>query len=152
LGALGLVVALVFGTALGRIERGPLFAGVLMLAAGVMVLGWSGLAGGSDAVLLGLWLAVPLVATLLMTITWTMAGTTFGARQARRIYPLLTAAAIAGGFVGSLAAGPLTALLGAADLVVIEAAALAGVVPLVAVLARRSRPAPSSDANRSIVD
>ena len=151
LGALGLVVAVVFGAALGRVERGPLFVAVLALAAGVMVLGWLALPNGSDAVLVGLWLTVSLVATLLMTITWTMAGSAFDARQARRLFPLLTAAAIAGGFAGSLAAGPLTAILGAADLVVIEAAALASVIPLVAILARRTRAARPSGTKGSVI-
>ncbi|MET0773398.1 MAG: HEAT repeat domain-containing protein [Candidatus Limnocylindrales bacterium] len=152
LGALGLVVAVVFGAALGRVDRGRLFVAVLGLAAGVMVLGWLALPDGSDAALVGLWLAVALVASLLMTITWTMAGATFDARQARRIFPLLTAAAIAGGFVGSLAAGPLTALLGAADLVVLEAAALAIAVPLVAALSRRTRSRRRPAVAGSIVD
>ena len=152
LGALGLVVAVVFGAALGRVERGPLFVAVLGLAAGVMVLGWLALPSGSDAVLVGLWLAVSLVATLLMSITWTVAGSAFDARQARRIFPLLTAAAIAGGFVGSLAAGPLTGLLGAPDLVVIEAAGLAGAMPLVGVLARRTRLHARTEPRGSVID
>src|SRR5262245_61052077 len=46
LGALGLAVAVVFGAALGRIERGLLFVGVLGLAAGVMIAGWLGLTTG----------------------------------------------------------------------------------------------------------
>ena len=35
-----------------------------------------------------------------MTVIWTVAGATFDARQAKRLFPLLTAAAIAGSFVG----------------------------------------------------
>jgi HEAT repeat protein len=142
LGALGVGVALAYGAALGRVGRRPLFVGVLGIAAGGMVLGWLALPGGSDAVLVGLWLGVALVGTLLMTIIWTLAGAVFDARQARRVFPLLTAAAIAGSFAGSLAAGPLTASLGAADLVVIEASALVIAIPLVMVVVGRTRAAP----------
>ena len=37
LGTIGLVVALAYTAALGRIARGPLFVGLLLLAAGLMV-------------------------------------------------------------------------------------------------------------------
>ena len=151
LGALGLVVALAYTAALGRVARGPLFVGLLVLAAGAMVVGRVGLTGGSDAVLLGLWLVVSVVGSLLMTVYWTVAGATFDARQAKRLFPLLTAAAIAGAFVGSLAAGPAAGLIGVENLVVLEAVALTMAVPLVARLVRRSRPVLRSGSRRSVV-
>ncbi len=131
LGAIGLIVALGYTAALGRIARGPLFIGMLAIAAGLMVVARVALGGGSDAALLALWLLVAVVGTLLMTVTWTIAGATFDARQAKRLFPLLTAAAIAGAFIGSLLAGPVTRLVGAANLVVLEAAALLVAAPLV---------------------
>jgi HEAT repeat protein len=151
LGILGLAVALAYSAALGRIARGRLFVGLLVLAAALMLAGRIGLTGGSDAVLLGLWLVVSVVGTLLMTVYWTIAGATFDARQAKRLFPLLTAAAIAGAFVGSLAAGPATALVGPEGLVVIEAVALLVAVPLVVRLVRLSRSTARPEAKRSVV-
>ena len=50
---------------------------------------------------------------------------TFDARQAKRLFPLLTAAAIAGSFVGHPRGGPRDPAAGAESLVVLEAVALA---------------------------
>ena len=46
---------------------------------------------------------------------WTVASGVFDARQAKRLFPLLTGAAIAGTFVGTLGAGPATAIGGRRD-------------------------------------
>src|SRR5262245_20417990 len=150
LGAAGLVVALAYTAALGRVARAPLFVGLLVIATAAVVALWLGLRTGSDAALLVLWLTVYVIGSLSMTVYWTVAGGTFDARQAKRIFPVLTAAAIAGAFVGSLAAGPVAALLGAENLVILEAAALAGAVPLVARLIARSRPMPRPRVRRSV--
>lgn len=151
LGVVGLGVALVYGAALGRFARRPLSLAVLGLAAIGMVAGWAAVSGGWEGAVVGLWLGVSIVGGLLMTISWTMAGSTFDARQARRLFPLLTAAAIAGGFTASLAAGPLTALLGAVDLVLLEAGALVLAMPLVTILARRTRSGTAARTRRSVV-
>ena len=150
LGAAGLVVALAYTAALGRIARGPLFVGLLGLAAAAIVLLWLGLRTGSDAALLLLWLTVYVIGSLSMTVYWTVAGATFDTRQAKRIFPLLTAAAIAGAFLGSLAAGPAAGLLGADSLVVLEAVAFGAGVPLVARLVARARPTARSRVRRSV--
>jgi HEAT repeat protein len=151
LGASGLVVSLAYTAALGRIGRGQLFVGLLSLAAGAIVALWLGLRTGSDAALLLLWLTVYVIGSLSMTVYWTVAGATFDARQAKRIFPILTAAAIAGAFVGSLAAGPAAGLLGAENLLILEAVALAVAVPLIARLVARGRQAPRSRIRRSVV-
>ena len=153
LGAIGLVMALAYTAALGRVARGPLFVALLSIGAVLIVVLRIALGTGIDAVLLALWLTVYTVGALIVTMYWTVAGATFDARQAKRLFPLLTAAAIAGTFVGSLAAGPVAALIGAENLVVIEAAALAVAVPLIARLVRRTaRPTPAAArARRSVV-
>ena len=79
------------------------------------------LSTGSDAVLPILWLTVTGAGTIAGTIGWTVATSTFDARQAKRLFPICTAAAIAGYFVGSLVAGPLAALVGTESLVVAQA-------------------------------
>jgi HEAT repeat protein len=150
LGAAGLVVALAYTAALGRFARGPLFVALLGLSAAAIVALWLGLRTGSDAALLLLWLMVYVIGSLSMTVYWTVAGATFDARQAKRVFPLLTAAAIAGAFLGSLAAGPAAALLGAQELVILEAIAFAIGVPLVGRLVARARQAPRSRTRHSM--
>ena len=77
--------------------------------------------------------AINVVNTIMLTLVWTIAATALDARQAKRLFPLVTSAAIAGGFVGTLAAGPLTALIGAENLVVL----VAGLIVLGAAFAAR---------------
>ena len=54
-------------------------------------------------------------------VLWTVAGRIFDTRQAKRLFPLCTAATIAGGFLGLLAAGPLSQLVGVEPLIVGQA-------------------------------
>jgi HEAT repeat protein len=138
LGLLGLVVAIAYTAALGRFGPARVIPGMVVLAALGILMTWLSLGSGAEAALAILWLLVFTAGTLIMTVSWTVAGTTFDARQAKRVFPLLTAAAIGGSFVGTLAAGPVASLAGAETLVVLEAAALLLAVPIVARLARAS--------------
>ena len=90
-----------------------------------------GLIVSDAAVTAILWLTVFATGMLAMTLYWTLAGAAFDARQAKRLFPLLTGAAIVGSFVGTLGAGPMAALLGVENLVLLEAALLAGAAVLV---------------------
>ena len=73
---------------------------------------------------------------------WTVAGAVFDTRQARRLFPLVTGAAIAGSLVGNLSAGPLAGLLGTASLILVEAMLL--VAASSCSRARRCGPTPPS--------
>ncbi|MBA3235667.1 MAG: HEAT repeat domain-containing protein [Chloroflexi bacterium] len=148
LGSVGLVIALAYGAALGRVRRERLFVGILV-GAGLLLVGLRiALAVGDITVSAILWLAVYATGLLVMTLYWTLAGAAFDARQAKRLFPLLTGAAIVGSFVGTLGAGPMAALLGVENLVVLEAGLLAGAALLIgripvrrpAVAARPARP------------
>ena len=154
LGLIGLVVALVYTAAMSRLGRTALFVGVLGIAGGGIVLARAGLASGADAALPILWLLVYTSSTLVLTLLWTVAAASFDARQAKRVFPLLTAAAIGGSFAGNLAAGPIAGLAGAESLVVLEAVAFVVAMPLVARLARaaeRPRTAVSARTERGSV-
>ena len=148
LGSVGLVVALAYGAALGRVRRERLFVGILVGAGLIMVALRIALAVGDTTVSAILWLAVYATGLLAMTLYWTLAGAAFDARQAKRLFPLLTGAAIVGSFVGTLGAGPMAALLGVENLVVLEAGLLAVAALLIgripvrrpAVAARPARP------------
>src|SRR6185369_1882014 len=121
LGLISLVVAVALGAALGRTRKVRLFGVALTSVAVALAVERIALSTGSAAVLPILWLTVTGAGTVAGTIGWTVATSTFDARQAKRLFPICTAAAIAGYFVGSLVAGPLAALVGTESLVVAQA-------------------------------
>ena len=107
---------------------------------------------GSDATVLLAWLTVYAVGAIGVTIAWTMAGSVFDARQARRLFPLCTGAAIAGSFVGTLSSGPVARAFGTETLVVLEAIMLAIVGGLVVAVSRTTTVrVPPRQRDRSIV-
>ena len=138
LGLISLVVAVALGAALGRTRKARLFGVALTSVAVALAVERIALSTGSAVVLPILWLTVTGAGTIAGTIGWTVATSTFDARQAKRLFPICTAAAIAGYFLGSLVAGPLAALVGTESLVVAQAilflvaAVLIGRVALVA--------------------
>jgi HEAT repeat protein len=125
LGAVSLGVALGYAVALARIPRVPLFVGVFGGLAGLLVVERLVLAGGATLIVPVLWLTVFASSTITLTIAWTVAGATFDARQAKRVFPLLTGAAIGGSFSGTLASGPVARLAGVESLVIVQAVLLA---------------------------
>ena len=151
LGGTSLVVALAYGAAVGRLPRGPLFVGILAGMAGLIVILRLALADGSLAIVAALWLAVYAAGMLAVTMIWTLASGVFDTRQAKRLFPLLTAAAIAGSFIGTLGAGPATAIAGVEALMVIEASLLVAAAVLVARLRARSSASASRGRRMSIV-
>src|SRR5918996_1088545 len=148
LGVVSLVVSLGYGAVLGRLPRGPLFVGLLLGIAGLLVVGWIALTLADESTLPALWVTTFSASALIITMIWTVAGAALDTRQARRLFPVVTGAAIAGGFAGNLAAGPITHLLGTTALILVEAALLV----VAALMAARipTRPAGSirSRANR----
>jgi ATP/ADP translocase len=106
LGATGLVTAIAYGAALGRVSRTPLLVGFLLGGSILLIVGRLILAGGAEAILPLIWLIAYASGTIGVTIAWTVAGSAFDARQAKRLFPLCTGAAIAGSFAGTLASRP----------------------------------------------
>lgn len=139
LGATSLVAALAYGAALGRVSRTPLLAGILVAAAALLLAGRLVIAGGLDGIVPVIWLVAYASGVIAGTISWTVAGSVFDARQAKRLFPLCTGAAIAGSFVGTLASGPVARVAGTELLIVIEAVLLAAVAVLIVSIARTGR-------------
>ena len=77
---------------------------------------------------------------LLLTVTWTVAGAVFDARQAKRLFPLLTSAAIVGSLSGFLGAIVVQRLVGAEQLILAEAILFIGAAALLVGLGSRLRP------------
>ena len=71
------------------------------------------------------------------TISWTVATSSLDVRQARRLFPVCTAAAIAGYLAGSLLAGPIAGAIGAAALIGIQGVLFAAAAVVIARLSQR---------------
>ena len=141
LGLVGLVVTLGYGALLAR-AGGDRFVPWLLLSFALLLGAERLLALTSlEAVYPALWISVYVVGALLVTVLWTVAGAAFHARQAKRLFPLCTGAAIAGSFVGLLAAGPVARLVGAENLVLAEALLIAVAAALLSRVRIRLRPA-----------
>ncbi len=137
LGIVGFVVSLGYAVALGRLPRIPLYIGVLVSVSALLVALRIGLAMGATQLVPLVWLTVFASSTINFTIAWTVSGATFDARQAKRLFPLLTSAAIAGSFLGTLVAGPVAGIVSVESLVVVQAVLL---VLAAGLLARLPRP------------
>ncbi|HEX7196591.1 MAG TPA: hypothetical protein VF364_07120, partial [Candidatus Limnocylindria bacterium] len=126
LGFVSLVVALGYGAAIGRFDRRRFLSVLLIAFALIMLLERLAVLSGAPAVLAVVWVSVYVIGAMLLTVLWTVAGGVLDARQAKRLFPICTGAAILGGFAGTLAAGPLARLLGTESLLVLFAALLVG--------------------------
>jgi HEAT repeat protein len=153
LGATSLVISLAYGAALGRIGRIRLLSGVVLGAALTLLVERVLMATGHPATVPLAWLTVYAIGAITVTIVWTMAGSVFDARQAKRLFPLCTGAAIAGSFFGTLLSGPVARAIGTESLVAIEAVLLAVVGLLVVAIARTTTVrVPPRRRDRSVVD
>lgn len=142
LGIISLMAALAYGAALGRMMRARLFE-VILVGFSILIVGERlAIAFGVEAAVPVAWLTVFTAGAIAVTLVWTVASSTFDARQAKRLFPICTAAAIGGNFVGALSAGPLAALIGTESLLVAEAGLfLAGAVLVSRLGAARPTPA-----------
>lgn len=76
------------------------------------------------------WLTEQVVVLVTFTMMWGVAVEACDARQAKRLFPLLASAGIAGGFAGNLLTGPLAVVLGTPNLLLVHAALLTVVAVL----------------------
>ncbi len=84
-----------------------------------------------------MWLSVYVVGAIVGTLVWALAGWILDARQAKRLFPLCASAAIVGGFIGMISAGPVAAIAGTDNLVLVQAILLLGAAVVVADVSRR---------------
>jgi ATP/ADP translocase/HEAT repeat protein len=138
LGLASLVVALGFGAAVGRLRMGPFFTVLLGCFAAVLTVLSAIAVGGGTTGIPALWLVVYVVGTIEGTLVWAMAGAVFDARQAKRLFPLCTSAAILGGFVGTLSSGPLARIIGTELLFLVDGVLVAAAALTAILLTRRA--------------
>jgi len=140
LGLLGLVITLGYGAALTRSSSQRFFPALLVLLASVLATEWLIALTGVEAIFPLIWISVYAAGLLLLTAIWTVGGFTFDARQAKRLFPLLTSAAIVGSLAGSLSAIVVQRILGAEVLILAEALLFLVAAALLSGLGPRVRP------------
>jgi HEAT repeat protein len=140
LGLVGLVTTLAYGTALARARSERFFPALLGVLAAMLGVLWIVAITGADAAYPVLWICVYLAGMLLLTAMWTVAASVFHARQAKRLFPLCTSAAIVGSFLGQLTAGPAALIVGTESLVLVEAMLILLASALVLGVGQRLRP------------
>lgn len=70
------------------------------------------------------WLTGQVIMYVGFTLLWDVAGEIADARQAKRLFPIMTSAGIAGAVTGNALTGPLASALGAENLLLVQAAGL----------------------------
>lgn len=157
LGTILFVLALAYAAALARVRPGRLLSGLLIGVAALLFLEVALLlVAASPAIGAAAWLTVAGATTIEMTVAWTVASMSVDTRQAKRLFPVFTAAAIGGNLAGSLLAGRL-AVLASSEVVLATQASLfvvgAILVPRIARAAgmRGGWAAPAANARRSVV-
>jgi HEAT repeat protein len=124
LGFATLLVTAVAGALLGR-ARGAIAAVPLVLA--VVVVGMRLAYLAPDRwIYPALWLVMMIVWTVSVVTVWGVSAAVHDTRQAKRLFPLYGAGWIVGTIVGGLGTGPLAALLGPENLLILWAAGLVG--------------------------
>lgn len=147
LGLTGLVVTLGYGVALSRSSSERFFPGLLIVLALVLAAEWLIALSGFEAILPLVWISVYAAGLLLLTAIWTVGGFVFDARQAKRLFPLLTSAAIVGSLAGFLSAIAVQRIIGAESLILAEAVLFVAAAAALTGLGSRARPrrAPGAD-------
>lgn len=94
---------------------------IMMMSAGWVGALWGSVFLGTTAVYPVIWISTQVMIFLTLTVMWNAAGSACTTRQAKRLFPVFATAAVAGGVVGNLMVGPLAALLGTENLLLVQA-------------------------------
>ena len=145
LGLVSLFMVVGFGAGIGALRRRP-FLVALLIAFAAILLAERILMGATSSAFLGVaWVTVFAIGAVLATLVWSVAGTTLDMRQAKRLFPICTSAAIGGGFVGTLLAGPVARIVGIENLLVLDAVLLLiAAIVTAAITMQTARPGPAT--------
>lgn len=83
-----------------------------------------GIATGAPGTYPAVWLTGQVIMYVGFTLLWDVAGELADARQAKRLFPIMTSAGIAGAVTGNALTGPMAAALGAENLLLVQAVGL----------------------------
>lgn len=141
-GATAFALMLGLTGALGRADRRRAYLAIPAGIATLVLAERAALITDAGWIYGALWLTVALAFLAQNVCVWGVAGAVTDTRKAKRLFPLFAAGEILGSVVGGLVTAPLVRLLGADDLLLVWAAALAAGF----VLCRAVLPAPSATA------
>lgn len=128
LGVTMFLATLAVSAVLGRLGRGRVFLVIPISIALVAGASRAVLATGADWIYPALWLLRGASEFLLGLAVWGLAGLVTDTRQAKRFFPLIGGAAVAGQVLGGLATRPLAGWLGTDNLILVWLVTLALVV------------------------
>ncbi|RMG54969.1 MAG: hypothetical protein D6722_28410, partial [Bacteroidetes bacterium] len=138
-----MLVSWVYTWVLERYSLRKVFRGTLLLSAGLVILlgGLLRLGLLAGGVLYFFYLWVSLFGVLAASQFWILANLVFNVREAKRLFGLIGAGAIAGGIFGGYLASALANLVASENLLFLAAGALLAALPLHERIWRRSIPA-----------
>ncbi len=108
-----------------RGERAWLWPTTLVSGLWVVLL-WAAVQVGWEAVYPVIWVSAQALILVTLTVMWNAASSATTTRQAKRLFPMFATAGVAGGVLGNLSVGPLAALFGTENLLVVQAVLLFG--------------------------
>ncbi len=150
-GIVGLTGMLLLTGTLGRFDRRRTYVALPLLMAAVVLA--ERLLAATEAVWVfrTLWLTVTAAYLVQAVYLWGTAGLVTDTRRAKRLFPLFGAGGILGSVAGGLATGPLAAVIGAQNLLVVWVLSLLGTAALCAAVlgVRRSPRAPKRMGRRA---
>ncbi|MEW5941195.1 MAG: MFS transporter, partial [Chloroflexota bacterium] len=119
LGFLSLVTTLGITGLLGRVRRERMYVLVPIAAAGIVLVAWGLLFIQNPIVYPALWLGKESLNAIVSMVGWNTANAACDSRQAKRLFPLFSAARILGSVLGGLGTGALADLIGAQNLALV---------------------------------
>ncbi len=119
LGLLSLVTTLTITGLLGRVPRERMYIIVPLLTAGFIFVAWGVLFSEHQILFPLMWLAKESINTIVSMIAWNSAGAACDSRQAKRLFPIFSAARILGQVLGGLGVGALVESIGAHNLLLV---------------------------------
>ncbi|MFN2194497.1 MAG: HEAT repeat domain-containing protein [Anaerolineales bacterium] len=121
LGVLTFLITLLYTVGLGRFSKRRFFSSLLAGVIVLLLLEWLAVLFELPVFYPLLWLTVSMLAVILSTFIWNVAGAVCDPRQAKRLFPLFASANILGIVVGNLITGPAAQVLGTENLLVLFA-------------------------------
>src|SRR5450432_1850995 len=143
LGVTNFVFSLSYAVCLGRFDRGRFFVALLLIMALLLIIERVAIVLEVRALYPILWLTINIVAALLGTLMWNIAGEVCDTRQAKRLFPIFVSAGLLGGLLGSVLIGVVARAFGTENLIVMYIILLVLAAFLIGVIAREFfRPTP----------
>ncbi|MGQ0604282.1 MAG: MFS transporter, partial [Anaerolineales bacterium] len=149
LGTTAFLTSLAITALLGRVRRETLYLFIPLGIAAVLIAARLALLLNLNGLYPALWLGKEVLNNLIGLMSWGVAGAVCDTRQAKRLFPLFGAGRILGAVLGGLGTGPLVAVLGTENLLLVWAAAMAAAFLLARMLLAGHSPARAASPRRA---